>query len=374
MRVPLVDLKAGFLPIREELRAEFEKILDGMELFLGPNVRAFEREFAAYCGVAHGIAVSSGTDALLAALLACKLGAGDEVICPSLTFFATVEAILHARATPVLVDVEPTALTIDPDAIRAALGPRTRAIVAVHLYGHPAQMDAIRTIAAEHGLRVIEDCAQAHGARTLGAACGSLGDAGCFSFYYTKNLGAFGEAGFVATNDAALAERVRLLRDHGQSAKSQHQILGYNFRMDELQAAVLRLKLRRLDAGNARRREIAAHYRSAFAGSEVRPVGERAGCEHVHHLFPIRVADRDGLRRELDAAGIATGVHYDPPGHCQPALSRHPHRCGKLEVTERACRELVSLPIYPELRDEQRDHVVREVLRSVGRSGPRSGR
>ncbi len=253
MKVPLVDLRASFLPIREEVLRQFDAILSRMDLFLGPNVQSFEREFAAYCEVDHGIGVSSGTDALFAALTACGIGSGDEVIVPAHTFIATIEAVVHTGATPVMVDVEPETLTIDVGEIRSAITPSTRAIVPVHLYGHPADMDPILGIARDHGLRVIEDAAQAHGARYKGRRCGSMGDAGCFSFYFTKNLGAIGEAGFVTVRDEDLAQTVRLLRDHGHSSKHEHQILGYNLRIDELQAAVLRIKLRGLEACNERR-------------------------------------------------------------------------------------------------------------------------
>jgi dTDP-4-amino-4,6-dideoxygalactose transaminase len=361
--VPLVDLRAAAATVRDEVLWEFATILDGMHLLLGPNVEAFEREFAAFSEVAHGVGVSSGTDALLAALLACGVGPGDEVIAPAHTFFATVEAIVHAGATPVLVDVEPATLTVDPEAIRAAVGPATRAIVPVHLAGHPADMEPILAIAREHGLRVIEDAAQAHGARDRGRRCGSLGDAGCFSFYFTKNLGAFGEGGFVTTRDAAVAERVRLLRHHGHVSKFEHATIGYNLRLDELQAAVLRVRLRRLETGNARRREIARRYDALFAGSPVRPLQPRADAEPVYHLYPIRVADRDALRDHLAAEGIETGIHYRTPAHLQPALRHRPHRLGPLGVTEAACRELLSLPIYPELTDAQVEYVAGHVRR-----------
>lgn len=352
-RVPLVDLRAAFLPIREELLREIEDVLDGMELLLGPRQRAFEEEFAAYCEAAHGVAVSSGSDALLAALLACGVGPGDEVICPSLTFFATVEAILHAGATPMLVDVEADTLTLDPEEVRSALSPATRAILPVHLHGHPARMDPLLALAAERGLRVIEDAAQAHGARHGGRRCGSLGDAACFSFYFTKNLGALGEGGFVATRDAELAERVRLLRHHGHVSKFEHGIAGYNLRMDELQAAVLRIRLRGLDAANARRRQLAARYRELLEGLPLRHPEQREGCEAVFHLYAVRSRERDALREHLTRAGIGTGIHYPVPCHAQPALRDRPHRCGPMKVTEEACAELLSLPIYPELRDEQ---------------------
>ena len=362
MGVPLVDLRASYLPIREELLADFDRILDGMDLLLGANVRAFEEEFAAYCDVEHGVGVSSGTDALSVALRACDVGPGDEVIAPSLTFFATIEAIIHVGATPVLVDVEPETLTLDPNEVRAAVTPATRAIVPVHLYGHPADMDPILAIARDHDLRVIEDAAQAHGARYKGRRCGSLGDAGCFSFYFTKNLGAFGEGGFVATAHRERAERVRRLRHHGQTSKFVHETVGHNMRLDELQAAVLRLKLRRLAEGNERRRAIAARYRSHFAGHPVRLLEPRSDCEPVYHLFPLRLRQRDELLAHLAMRDVGTGIHYKIPAHRQPALRAHPHRARDLKVTEEACAQLLSIPMYPELEDEQVDTVAEQVL------------
>jgi dTDP-4-amino-4,6-dideoxygalactose transaminase len=371
--IPLVDLRASFLPIRDDVLREFGAVLDRMQLLLGENVQAFEREFAAYCDVEHGVGVSSGTDALAAALVACGIGPGDEVIAPSHTFFATIEAIVHAGATPVMVDVEPERLTIDVGAVRSALTPLTKAIVPVHLYGHPADMDPIVDIARERRLRVIEDAAQAHGARYKGRRCGSIGDVGCFSFYFTKNLGAFGEGGFVTTRDAGVAEHVQLLRHHGHVSKAEHAVVGHNLRLDELQAAVLRIKLRGLDAANARRREVAARYRAVFEGTPVRQLNARADCEPVYHLYPIRVGDRDALRDWLAEQGIETGIHYPIPAHMQPALRNRPHRIhGRLRVTEEACRELVSIPMYAELTAEQTECVARSVLQFIERQARRS--
>ena len=360
--IPLVDLRAAFLPIRDEVLQQFSEILADMNLLLGRNVQSFEDEFSSYCEVPHGIGVSSGTDALFSALLASGVGPGSEVVVPSHTFFATVEAVVHTGATPVLVDVEPETLTIDPAQVREAITEATRAIVPVHLYGHPADMDPISEIAREYGLRVIEDAAQAHGARYKGRRCGSIGDAGCFSFYFTKNLGALGEGGFVTTSDADIAEKVRLLRHHGHRSKSEHEICGYNLRLDELQAAVLRIKLRTLDIALERRREIAARYDTWFEDTLVRTPSARQDSEHVYHLYPIRVAERDALIVHLAERGIETGVHYRSPAHLQPALRRQRHRRLKLDVTEAACRQLVSLPMYPELTGEQIDFVASSVV------------
>jgi dTDP-4-amino-4,6-dideoxygalactose transaminase len=355
--VPLVDLRASFAPIRDEVFRAFDEVFASMDLLDGPNLRAFEREFAAYCETPHGVAVSSGTSALFAALVACGVGAGDEVIVPSHTFFATIEAVIHTGAIPVLVDVEPERLTIDVEAVREALTPATRAILPVHLYGHPAEMDVLCTLARERGLCVVEDAAQAHGARYRGARCGGIGDAAAFSFYFTKNLAAVGEGGFVATGRDDVAEGVRRLRHHGHVSKFEHAIVGYNLRMDELQAAVLRIRLRRLDAALARRRAIAAHYDARFADGPVRPLSPRRDCEAAHHLYPVRVAKRDELIAHLGEHGIGTGIHYR-----KPALGRHPHRVGSMKVTDEACAELLSLPIYPELSDEQVEYVASHLL------------
>ncbi len=366
MEVPLVDLRATLLPIREDLFRQFNQILDGMQLFLGPNAQSFESEFADYCGVEHGIAVSNGTDALFAALRACDVGPGDEVIAPAHTFFATIEAIAHAGATPVLVDVEPDNLTIDVNAAAAAVTSATKAIVPVHLYGHPADMDGIAQVAAEHGLRVIEDAAQAHGALYKGRRCGSLGDAGCFSFYFTKNLGAFGEGGFVTTNNAQVAEQVRLLRHHGQTSKFDHTLMGHNLRMDELQATVLRLKLPHLEADNQRRRQVALAYDERLGGLDVRVQSPDRDALPVYHVYTVRVKERDGLRDHLTAHGIGTGIHYKVPGHRQPALRRHPHRAGPMPVTEQVCDRILSIPMYPQMTDDQVAYVADHVVAFVG--------
>jgi len=365
MNVPLVDLRAAFEPVKEQVLREFAAILDGMQLFHGPHTAAFEEEFAAYCGAAHGLALSNGTDALFAALLACGVGPGDEVIAPAHTFFATIEAIVHTGAVPVLADVDRESLTIDPAAARALVTDRTRAVVPVHLYGQAADMDPLLELARERGLRVVEDAAQAHGARYRGRKVVSLGDAAAFSFYFTKNLGAVGEGGFVTTNDAKVAEHVRLLRHHGHVSKYEHAIVGYNLRIDELQAAVLRAKLPGLDAGNARRRAHAAHYARLFAGSAVQVPVCRPGNEHVYHAYAVRAPRRDALAEHLAQRGVGTGIHYKTPGHLQPALRHHPHRAGDMKVTTSACRELISLPMYPQLTAEQIEYVAANALEFV---------
>lgn len=356
MKVPLVDLKAGLQPIRSDLLRNLEEVLDGMNLFLGENVQRFEEEFSTFCEVQHGVAVSNGTDALFVALKALGIGPGDEVVVPSHTFFASIEAIVHTGATPVLVDIEPETMTIDPARIAEVLRPATRAIVPVHLNGHPADLDAILELARAHDLFVVEDSAQAHGARYKGRRCGSLGDAAAFSFYFTKNLGGFGECGFVTTPHEDVARTVRELRHHGHVSKFEHGRIGYNLRPDELQAVVLRLKLRHLEENNSRRAAVAAKYEERLEGL-VRLPGRREDCNHVFHLFPIRVGDRDALRRYLDGMGIGTGIHYKIPTHLQPALRDLVHRRTDLPITEETCRSLLSLPMYPELEDEQIEYV-----------------
>jgi dTDP-4-amino-4,6-dideoxygalactose transaminase len=367
MKVPLVDLRASLEPIRAELLRGIEKILDGMQLFLGEHAQRLEHEFTAYCEAAHGVAVSNGTDAIFVALEALGVGPGDEVIVPSHTFFATVAAVVHAGATPVLVDIEPETMTIDPRRAAAAVGPATRAILPVHLNGHPADMDPLLALAREHRLFVVEDCAQAHGARYKGRRCGSMGDAGAFSFYFTKNLGAFGECGFVTLKDAATAQVVRELRHHGHTSKFEHGRIGYNLRPDEIQALVLRLKLAHLEQNNRRRAAVARRYAERL-GPLVRLPGRRGDCEPVHHLFPIRVPRRDELRAFLEERGIGTGIHYKIPAHRQAALRGRPHRLTPMPVTEEACEQLVSLPMYPELTDAQMDYVAGHVRAFLERS------
>jgi len=373
MEVPLVDLKAAFKPIRDEVLREFTNVLDEMHLLLGPNSEAFEREFTDYCGAQHGVAVSSGTDALYAALVACGLGPGDEVLAPSHTFFAPIEALVHTGAMPVFVDVEANTLTMDPAQARSAVTDATRAIVPVHLYGHPVDMDPILELARERNLRVIEDAAQAHGAAYKGRRCGSFGDAASFSFYFTKNLGAVGEAGFVTTNDPDIAEKVRLLRHHGHTSKFEHALFGHNLRMDELQAAFLRIRLRGLDHALDRRRANASLYSELLAGSAVETLRSRPDTVPGHHLYPIRVADRDGLIAYLSDWGVGTGIHYPIPTHLQPALKYQPHRCHSMAVTDAAVGEIVSIPIYPELSESQIGYVAKRVLEFT-RDGRRVGR
>jgi dTDP-4-amino-4,6-dideoxygalactose transaminase len=355
--IPLVDLRAQLEPLREELLCEIGQVLDSMELLLGPNTRSFEDEFAAYCGVRHGIAVSNGTDALHLALRAAGIGPGDEVVTVPNTFAATVEAIELAGARASLVDIDPATGNLDPARLQSALTPNTRAIIPVHLHGHPADSDGIRAVAGERGLRVIEDACQAHGARYKDRPVGSLGDLACYSFYYSKNLGAYGEGGAVVTDDPDLAERVRLLRSHGSPEKYVHTSFGVNARPDEIQSAILRVKLRHLDEWNERRRRIAARYSSALAHVVETPT-PAAWATPVFHIYAIRTPNRDRLLDTLRQRGIGAAVHYPIPIHHQPAYRHVRLDPGGLEHAERWCRETLSLPIYPELTDDDVDYVI----------------
>jgi dTDP-4-amino-4,6-dideoxygalactose transaminase len=350
--------QAQYAAHKAAIDAAIARTLAGGRYVLGDEVAAFEREFSAYCGAGHGIGVNSGTDALILALRALNIGAGDEVITVSHTAVATVAAIVAAGAQPVLVDIDPATFTIDPAAVERAVGPRTRAIIPVHLYGLPADMDAIMAIAGRHGLKVIEDCAQATGARYHGRRVGSIGQVGCFSFYPTKNLGAIGDGGMIVTNDAELAERVRKLRQYGWDTERNSGLDGVNSRLDEIQAAILRVKLPYLDADNDRRREIADYYRNALAGSDVITPVVPAGREHVYHLYVVRSASRDKMLNALRDAGIVAGIHYPVPVHMQPAFRGRGFDRQPLPCSERAAAQVLSLPIYPELACAEMEAVV----------------
>ena len=357
MQVPFVDLKAQYGPIRDQLLEALSGVLDGMELVLGPNVRAFEAEFAAYCQAQHAIGLASGTDALVLALRACGVGPGDEVITASNSFIATAEAIVLLGAVPVFVDVDPDTYTLDPALLEAAIGPRTRAIVPVHLYGQMADMDAIMAIARRHNLAVVEDACQAHGAEDRSRRAGSVGDAAAFSFYASKNLGAYGDAGAVTTNSTAIAERIRVLRDHGSARKYEHQEMGVNSRLDELQAAVLRVKMKHLDIWNERRVANALAYDELLADLDVIRPGVRADAKHVFHLYVIQTDHREHIRDVLAERGIATGIHYPIPIHQQAACRGVGRVAGDLRVTESQANRILSLPMYAELELEQIRHV-----------------
>jgi dTDP-4-amino-4,6-dideoxygalactose transaminase len=355
--LPFNDLAGQYAALKEAIDAATARVLAGGWYILGEETAAFEAEFAAYCGAAGCVGVNSGTDALALALQACGIGPGDEVITVAHTAVATAAAIRLTGATPVFADIDPVTYTLDPEHAARAVTVRTRAIVPVHLYGQPADMDGVLALAQAHGLRVIEDCAQAHGARDNGRPVGTLGDLGCFSFYPTKNLGALGDGGAVIGNDAALLEGVRLRREYGWTPADRYvsQIEGTNSRLDEIQAAILRVKLAKLDEWNARRRALALRYAKELPPQIARPV-EMAFAHHVYHLYVVRTPRRDEARRSLAAAGIATGIHYPVPIHRQPAYTRDFSHY-QLPVTEAAAGEILSLPLHPLLRDRDVDRV-----------------
>lgn len=354
--IPVVDLRAEYVAAQAEIDAAVQRVLASGWYILGQEVIAFESEFAAWCGVAGTVGVGNGTDALHIALRACDVGSGDEVITVAHTAVATAAAIALASATPVFVDIDPATYTLDPAQLAAAITPRTKAVIPVHLYGHPANLGEILPIAQHAGLRVIEDCAQAHGAEWQGKRVGSFGDLACFSFYPTKNLGALGDGGAIVGNDPALLDRARLLREYGWPPHSRYisEIEGMNSRLDEMQAAILRVKLARLDEWNEHRRTLAAVYAAHLPGWVVQPV-ERPDCRHVYHLYVVRVPDREGLRVKLRAGGVATGIHYPVPVHRQAAYRHLPSV--SLPVTEQAADEILSLPMHSTLTVGQIERV-----------------
>ena len=349
--IPLVDLKAQFAPLEEEILGTIREILHSMHLFMGPHLTAFEQAFAAYCDASYCQGLGTGTDALVMALRACGVGAGDEVITVAHSFIATVEAIALVGARPIFVDVDPQTYTMDPAGVEARITPRTRALLPVHLYGQPADMDPLLAIAQQHGLHVIEDACQAHGATYHGRRAGSLGAAAAFSFYFSKNLGAYGEGGAVTTSDPAIDKAIRLLRNHGQAVRYYHDLIGTNARIDEIQAAVLGIKLRYLDEWNTRRRAHAAAYGRLLAGTPLGLPVAAPGREHVYHLYVVRAPERDRLQTWLQERGIGTGIHYPVPIHQQAACAEYDRP--SLPVTEALAGEILSLPMYAELTEEQ---------------------
>lgn len=357
MTIPLVDLHKEYAPLKDQVLGEIAQVLEGMHLFLGDNVQGLEREFAAYCSAKHGIGVSDGTAALTIILRAMGIGPGDEVITVAHTFFATAEAIVLTGARPVFVDIDPVSYLMDPWKVECAITVRTKAILPVHLYGQTVDMEPLWNIARRYGLKVIEDACQAHGAEYRGRRAGSLGDAAAFSFYYSKNLGAFGEGGFISTSDDELARGSRMVRDHGSERRYYHDVIGFNGRLDEIQAAVLRTKLPHLDEYNALRRQHAARYNECLADTPVVTPVECEGNKHVYHLYVIRAPERDALQQWLKDRGIASGIHYPVPCHLQKALASLEYKPGDLPETERAAREILSLPLYPELADAEIEFV-----------------
>ncbi len=361
MNIPLVDLRKQYAPLKDEILSGIERVLDGMQLFLGENVQALEKEFARFCGVRHGIGVSDGTAALHIILRAMDIGPGDEVITVSHTFIATVEAVLLAGARPVFVDIDPDTLLMDIAQVESRITSRTRAILPVHLYGQTVDMDPLLELAAQHGLKVIEDACQAHGAEYRGQRAGSLGDAAAFSFYFSKNLGAYGEGGFVTTNDDELARRVRMIRDHGSERRYYHDLIGFNGRLDEIQAVVLRTKLPHLNEWNEQRRAHARLYRELLEGTPAVTTIECPKNKHVYHLYVVRVPKRDELQTWLKSQGVFTGIHYPVPAHLQHVGGWLDYMAGDLSMTERVSGEILSLPMYAELTTEQIEFVANSI-------------
>jgi dTDP-4-amino-4,6-dideoxygalactose transaminase len=359
--IPYLDLRAQYTSIKPEVDAAIARVLESAQYVLGDAVTGFERAFAEYCGTREAIGVNTGTSALHLSLLAAGVGPGDEVITVPFTFVATVSAIVYSGARPVLVDIEPDYFTMDPAKLEAAITPRTKAIIPVHLYGQAADMDPILAIARKHGLTVIEDACQAHGAEYHGRRCGSMGELGCFSFYPGKNLGAYGEGGGVVTSDPGLARRIRLLRSWGEEKRYEHAVKGFNYRMDGIQGAVLGVKLKHLDAWTESRRSRAAVYRRVLADTPVKLPKERPGTRHVYHVFAIRVSQREMWRERLNAAGVQTGIHYPIPVHLQPAHLDLGYRRGDFPESEAAADDVLSLPLYPELTDTQIETVAAAV-------------
>lgn len=362
--VPFLDLKAQYAQISDRVDAAVLDVVRSSNYVLGDHVAAFEQSFAKYCQAEHAVALNTGTSALHLALLAADVGAGDEVITVAMTFVATTAAILYVGAKPVFVDVDPKTWTMDPAAIERSITPKTKAILPVHLHGRIADMDPILEVAKRHGLVVIEDAAQAHGAEYGGKRAGSLGAIGCFSFYPGKNLGAYGEGGAAVTNDAALAHKMRILRDWGQEGKYNHVVAGYNYRMDAMQGAVLNVKMDYIDDWTEARRANARRYTERLAEAGVGlPAGE-GNNRHVWHVYAVRVPDRERLAAKLKAAGIGTGIHYPIPVHLQKAYDGLGAARGDLPVTEQLSEEFLSLPMYAELTEDQIDRVA-DTVRSV---------
>jgi dTDP-4-amino-4,6-dideoxygalactose transaminase len=363
--VPLLDLQAQYAPLRQPLLDALTRVADSQRFIMGPEVEAFEREVAHVVDVQHAIGVSSGTDALVAALMALGIGPGDEVVTSTFSFFATAGSIARVGAKPVLVDIDPESFNIDVVAAARACTARTRALMPVHLFGQAADMSAVVALAYEYDLKIIEDAAQAIGATDHGGSVGGLGNLGCFSFFPSKNLGAFGDAGLVTTNDEALARKVRLIRNHGMEPKYYHKLVGGNFRIDAIQAAVLRVKLPHLAGWTEGRRANAARYRRLFseAGLDgvVRLPSERTDRYHIYNQFVIRVPERDGLKAHLDAAGIGSEIYYPVPFHRQECFAHLGHQPGDFPHAEKAAAEVLAIPIYPELTGEQQRYVVEQI-------------
>lgn len=365
MKIPFLDLEAHHAPHRAEFSRAIEEVIDNSAFAGGPYVEQFEQEYARYCRSQDAIGVANGTDAIWLPLLAMDIGPGDEVITVPNSFFATAEAITRCGATPVFVDIDANSYTLNPATLESAVTIRTKAIIPVHLFGQAADMDPILEFAQARGLYVIEDAAQAHGAEYKGRRVGTLGDAGCFSFYPGKNLGAFGEAGAVTTNDPLLAEKIRMIRDHGQVQKYHHSVVGWNSRMDGIQAAILRVKLGHLDRSNSLRQQRAAEYDMALYDSlHVRIPARDEKRKHVYHVYAVRVPERKKVMQYLGERDIGCGIHYPVPIHLQPAYRNLGYKVGDFPVAEQCARELLSLPMYPELGSE-RALIVADAVRAA---------
>jgi len=362
MNVPFIDLKAQHRVIQDELDQAIQRVMERADFALGEDVARFEEEFAAFCGTRYAVGVDSGLSALELSLRAYGIGPDDEVIVPAHTFIATAAAVTFAGAQPVLVDVDPTTYNIDVAQIEAAITPRTRAIIPVHLYGLPAEMNAILHLADKHGLVVIEDACQAHGAHYKGRRVGSLGHASAFSFYPTKNLGGCGGGGMVVTDDAQVAEQVRAMRNCGQREKYRHELPPFNHRLDTLQAAILRVKLCYLERWNEARRRNGALYTELLAGNGVVTPVEVPDSVHVYHLYVVRTPQRDALQAHLRERGIGTAIHYPIPIHLQPFYAQNGFRRGQFPVTEQLCDEVLSLPLFPEMTAKQVEYVATQVI------------
>ncbi|EHL04255.1 pleiotropic regulatory protein DegT [Desulfitobacterium hafniense DP7] len=370
MSIPLLDLKAQYLSIKEEIDQAVLAVLDSSKFIFGPEMKRFEEEMALYCGTKHAIAVGNGTDALVIALKACGIVPGDEVITSPFTFFASAEAIAQVGATPVFVDVDPRTLNMDAAKLAEKITPRTKGIIPVHIFGQMADMDPILALAQKHRLKVIEDAAQAIGAEYKGHKAGSLGDAGTFSFFPTKNLGGYGDGGMIVTNDDALAEEARMLRFHGCQTKYYHDEIGYNSRLDELQAAILRVKFRYIDQWNQTRAEKAAVYHQllaplADARKIILPFTD-VDNKHVFHLYVVRTAQREKLMAALTERGVANAVYYPVPLHLQKALAYLSYQAGDFPIAEEACEQALAIPCYPELTQEQQEEIAVILLKMLG--------
>jgi dTDP-4-amino-4,6-dideoxygalactose transaminase len=361
MQVPLMDIHAQYADLLGDVKRAVSDVIDSGRFILGPNVRALEEEIAVAAGASHAVAVANGTDALILGLEALGVGAGDEIICPAYTFYATAEAVARVGARPVFADIDPATYNLDPAAAEAAVSEKTRAIIAVHLFGQPADVSALRDVCDRHGIALVEDAAQAFGASRDDRPAGGFGDVATFSFFPTKNLPAMGDAGMVLTSDADVADRVRMLRFHGSRDKRTFEHVGLNSRMDEMQAAVLRCLLPHAAAWNTARRRVADGYATLGLGDHVGIPKEDAATRHVYHLYVVRTPERDALAARLRESGVAAAVYYGTPLHLQPVFAHLGMRPGDLPETERASRECLALPMFPTLGQEAREHVVSAV-------------